>query len=917
MKIVLLKNERLLESASKDLDLPIFPDFDGLPFSENSPSVKAERVKALISILRGKVEGFVTTITAISRLLPSPEKLLKVMYDLKVGEKFPLNAEKLSMMGYSRVDYVSSVGEFSVRGEIVDVFTPSEKYPVRVELFDEDVEDIRLFDPFTQKSIDKKSSVEVLPASENLSGNPELDTLPHLRGDTSTIFDYLKDFEVFAQDLEEILKEHEKKLREIKEVAKDRWDIYKRSMMPVEEIVKLLGDVKRVDLKAKIVEKFTERVESMPILDIDDLQVGDLVVHKSYGVGRFEGIKRLKSALGEKDFVRLKYSDAVLYVPVDRLSKIHKYIGPDSREIDSMRSSRWRKRVKRIRKDIERRVKELVKLYAKRSTVRGISLLGDPELEERFAQTFPHIETSDQLRAIREVLEDLASDKPMDRLISGDSGYGKTEVALRAAFRTVVSGKQVALLAPTVVLANQHYRVFKDRLEDFGVVVEILDSTKKGKKREKVLNDIARGLVDVVIGTHSLLSKDVKFADLGLVIIDEEQKFGVEQKERLKKLRLSVNVLSMSATPIPRTLHMALSGMKDISVIRTPPLGRKSVVVNVAPYSDSIVKAAVLRELARGGQVIYVHNRVEEISKVHERIKRILPDVSTVVAHGRMNKRKLERAIDAFLTGDVDLLLCTAIIESGIDIGTANTIIVDDAHRYGLAQLYQLRGRVGRRYTKGYAYFLYPKGASKDALKRLEIIKSVSGAGSGMEIAIKDMEMRGYGDVLGLEQSGHIESIGYKYYVEMLREAVGELKGEKSEEIDVEIIGYPGDVHIPENYVRNPLERLRIYRRLALARSLDDVKELASELRDRFGRLPQPAMNLLELSRFRIRLSRIGVEKVEIGKGSITLKLRNPEPGFFSDIPHAFVSEDTVVVMKDLSEFSRWLSDRVDSHAEV
>ncbi len=917
MKIVILKNERFLESASKDLNLPIFPDFDGLPFSENSPSIRAERVKVLVSILRGDLEGFVTTITAISRLLPSPEKLLKEVCSLKIGEKFPLTPEKLSIMGYSRVEYVSSVGEFSVRGEIVDIFTPSERYPVRVELFDEDIEDIRLFDPFTQKSIDRKGSTEVIPASENLSGDPSLDTLPHLREDTSTIFDYLKEFEVLAQNLDGILKEHEKKLREIREIAKDKWDIYRNSMIPAENILRFLGKIKKIDLKTKTVKNTADRVESVPILDLDDLRIGDLVVHKSYGVGRFEGIERSKSALGEKDFVKLKYSDAVLYVPVDRLSKIHKYIGPDDREIDSLRSSRWRKRVKRIRKDIERRVKELVRLYAKRSTVKGISLPGDPELEERFAQTFPHIETSDQLKAIHEVLEDLASDKPMDRLISGDSGYGKTEVALRAAFRTVVSGKQVALLAPTVVLANQHYRVFKDRLENFGVAVEILDSTKKGKKRKEVLDGVSRGSVDVVIGTHSLLSKDVKFADLGLVIIDEEQKFGVEQKEKLKELRLSVNVLSMSATPIPRTLHMALSGMKDISVIKTPPLGRKDVVVNVAPYSDSIVKAAVLRELARGGQVIYVHNRVEEISKVHERIKRVLPDVTTVVAHGKMNKRKLEKAIEMFLTGEVDLLLCTTIIESGVDIGTANTIIVDDAHRYGLAQLYQLRGRVGRRYTKGYAYFLYPKGVSKDALKRLEIIKSISGAGSGMEIALRDMEMRGYGDVLGLEQSGYIESIGYKYYFEMLREAVGELKGEKGEEIDVEIIGYPGDVHIPEDYVRNPLERLRIYRRLSLSEKLNDVDEIASELRDRFGKLPQPVINLVELSKLRIRLSRIGVEKMEIGKGSITLKLKSPEPGIFSDIPHAFVSESTIVVMKDLLEFSSWLSDQVDSHAEV
>ncbi len=917
MKVILVKNDRLAKSISSELSLPLFPDFDGLPFSENSSAVRAERIKVLISIAEGKIEGFVTTLTAISRFLPNPEKIRSKVRKFRRSDSFSLSPSDLIEMGYTRVDKVTFVGEFSIRGDILDIFTPFGKYPVRFELFDEDIEDIREFDPVTQRSIEVLESVTITPASENFSSDPNLDTLPFDRGDTSTIFDYLKDPEFFSPNIEEVTNEHEKKLRELREISKDGWKIYKRSLIPIEEILKIVGKVKKIDVKGRAIEVTSERIESTPIVDVEDLQLGDLVVHKDYGIGKFEGLERVKSALGEKDFVKLQYSDASLYVPVDRLSRIHKYIGTERREVDSLKSSKWRRRVKRVRKDIESKVKELVKLYAERSAVKGISLPGDPDLEERFFKTFPHIETRDQLKAIEEVLEDLASDKPMDRLISGDSGYGKTEVALRATFRTVVSGKQVAVLAPTVVLANQHYRVFKNRLEDFGISVELLDSTKKGGERKEILENLKRGKTDVIIGTHALLSKDVSFADLGLIIVDEEQKFGVEQKEKLKKLRLSVNVLSMSATPIPRTLHMALSGMKDISVIRTPPMGRKPVVVNVAPYSDSIVRAATLRELARGGQVIYVHNRVEELEKIQERLERILPEISISVAHGRMDKKKLERAVESFLAGEIDLLLCTTVIESGMDIGTANTIIVDDAHRYGLSQLYQLRGRVGRRQIKGYAYLLYPPGTSREALKRLEIIKNLTDAGSGIEVALKDMEIRGYGDVLGLEQSGHVESIGYKYYVEMIRETLGKFRGEKIGEVDVEILGYPGDVHIPESYISNPFERLRIYRRLSLVGSLNDVDDIKEELRDRFGKLPTPVLNLLELSKTRVALLRIKVKKLEIGKGSITLKFHARVPDILSDLPHVVVNESTVVVMTDLRNFQRWLQGYMKLNAGV
>ncbi len=901
-RMVLVKNERLARSAASRLSLLYLPDFDAMPFSENSPEVRARRVEVLFSLMRGKAEGIVCTLSAISRYLPSPKELLDSALKIVEGKDLRIDPAVFSRMGYTRVDTVREVGEFAIRGDILDVFPPLRKRPVRIELFDDVVEEIREFDPMSQRSIGILKEVEIPPASENLSGDPSLDTLPIERGDSSTIFDY-SDFEVFSPSLEEVVEAHSKKLKELRELSPEGWERYSRSIMSIEEVLKKLGRVRKIEMETGRVEE-PERIEGVPVLDAEDLSVGDLVVHKDYGIGRFAGLEKVKSALGEKDYVKLEYADSTLYVPVERISKLHKYIGP-SRELDSLKSKKWRSRLRRIKRDIERRVKELVRLYAARSSVKGLSLVGDPELEEKFAQTFPHIETPDQLKAIEETLEDLASEKPMDRLISGDSGFGKTEVALRAAFRAVVSGKQVAVLAPTVILANQHYRTFKERMEDFGVVVELLDSTKRGKEKRKILERLKKGEIDVIVGTHAILSDEVKFSDLGLVIIDEEQKFGVEQKEKLKKLRLSVNVLSMSATPIPRTLHMALSGMKDISVLRTPPLGRKPVSVYVGPYSDSIVRAAVFRELARGGQVIYVHNRVEEIPKVLERLKEILPDVSIAVAHGRMDKRKLEAAVESFESGEADLLLCTTVIESGIDIGTANTIIVDDAHRYGLSQLYQLRGRVGRRTVRGFAYFLHPPGTSKKAVERLKVIKELTGAGSGLEIALRDMEMRGYGDVLGLEQSGHIESIGYKYYVEIVKETLGKFRGEVVEEPDVEIVGYPGDVHIPEEYVPDPMERLRLYRRISSATSFSEIDEIEEEMRDRFGRLPQAAYNLLELAKFRLALARIGAEKVEIGKGSLRLSGKF-EPGIFGSLKHAFVGKG-VIVMEDFEEFKEWL----------
>ncbi len=895
-EIIIVPKDRYVSQISQKMGMLPFPDHDGLPFSENSSFVRYSRLKVLFRVMKDENIGVVTTLLALARYTISKENLKSGTFKLKVGDSFSLTPEDFLRLGYTRVDIVRDYGEFAIRGDIIDFFSPWGDFPIRIELFDDRIEDVRIFDPTTQRSVENLEYAVLIPAREYLDLDHRYDTVVGETGSEEIALDYFENFEFKIWDLEGVLRETRKKMRELLDLAGEKADEYRKaSFESIENVVRRLKKYEeiRLDLKTFEMEKLEkkEKEDEIPIVDLDEVKPGDVVVHKDYGIGRFEGMVSLENVYGRKDYLKIKYEDSILYVPVERMSRVHKYIGTENVKLDSLSARRWKGRLRKIRDEIEKKIRDLVKLYAERSSAGGLSLQGDSKLEWEFAERFPFVETRDQIKAIEEVLSDLADDKPMDRLVCGDSGYGKTEVAMRAAFRAVVSGKQVALIAPTVVLANQHYRTFKERMGEFGIVVELLDGTRTAGEKRKVLEGLKKGSVDIVIGTHALLSDKVRFADLGLVIIDEEHKFGVLQKEKLKKLRVSVNVLSMSATPIPRTLQMALSGMRDISVINTPPVGRRPVIVHVVEYSDALIKSAVLREMARGGQVLYVHNRIEELRDVEKKLRKILPDVSVGIAHGRMNKKKLERIVESFYSGKLDLLLCTTIVESGLDIPTANTIIVDDSHRYGLAQLYQLRGRVGRRNTKGYAYFLYPRGVSKNVLRRLEILKKHIGPGSGMEIALRDLEMRGYGDLLGIDQHGYVESIGYKYYIEILKETVGRITGaEVKTDIDVEIEGFPGSVLIPEGYISDPMERMRVYRRLSSAKELEEVEEIEDYLKDVFGPPPVSVVNLMRLAKLRIKLGRMGIEKIKFEDGSMVVKYRGEKPRLFEE--HTVLEND-------------------------
>jgi transcription-repair coupling factor (superfamily II helicase) len=599
-----------------------------------------------------------------------------------------------------------------------------------------------------------------------------------------------------------------------------------------------------------------------------ELQENNLIVHVDYGVGVYRGLKHLVIGGVSNDYLLLEYLDGdKVYVPVDRLNLIQRYAGGDesSCRLDKLGSTSWQKKKKRVKAAVDEMIKDLLDLYAVRQAFKGHSFPPMDEAYREFEATFEYEETPDQLRAIAEVMGDLSHPKPMDRLICGDVGYGKTEVAIRASYRVVMSGKQVAILVPTTVLAQQHFQTFQNRFRTYPVVVEVLSRFKTPQEQKAVIRRLQEGKVDVVIGTHRLLQKDVTFRDLGLVIIDEEHRFGVIHKERLKQMRKLVHVITLTATPIPRTLQMAISGIRDLSLIQTPPEDRLSIRTFVIRYDDGAVRDAVQREIRRGGQVFFVHHRVQTIDAVAHHLKKLVPEASLAVAHGQMGERELERIMLGFVRHEYNILVCTSIIESGLDIPTANTILINHAERFGLADLYQLRGRVGRGSHQAYAYLLIPGDLvlSRDAMKRIRAIQELSELGSGFRLAVEDLEIRGGGHLLGPSQSGHIAAVGFEFYAQMIERAVKELRGEQiAEEITPEI-RFHLPAFIPETYVKDSVDRLNLYRRLSLCRSNEEVEGIREELIDRFGRIPWEAIHLLEVIKVKILLTKLSIKKLE------------------------------------------------------
>jgi len=598
-----------------------------------------------------------------------------------------------------------------------------------------------------------------------------------------------------------------------------------------------------------------------------DLKIGDYVVHKHHGIGIFIGVNTITSDHITKDYIKIKYkNDDILYIPTNALDSIRKYVGGGEAapKINKLGSKEWENTKTKVKRNLQEVAKELIELYAKRQKVKGYAFSPDTPWQKQFEDSFPYVETEDQLRCIEETKKDMEAEKPMDRLLCGDVGYGKTEVAIRAAFKAVVDQKQVAYLVPTTVLANQQYESFKARMEAFPIRVELLNRFRTKKEQEDVIRKLKLGEVDVVIGTHRLLSKDVEFKDLGLLIIDEEHRFGVKDKEKIKQLKTSVDVLTMTATPIPRTLHMSVVGVRDMSVIYEPPQNRKPVQTYVIEYDEEIIREAITKELEREGQVIYLFNNVEKIEQKAAQIEELVPEAKVTFAHGKMTGKQLEEKMEDFIQKEVNVLVCTTILESGIDIPNANTIIVENADRLGLAQLYQIRGRVGRSDKQAYAYITYKRDKllSEVADKRLKAIKEFTEFGSGFKIAMRDLEIRGAGSLLGEIQHGHLEQVGYDTYCKLLDEVVKQMQGVKVEEeqevqIDMNVSSY-----IPDTFIENSSQKIEIYQNIALCRTEEDIQNVIDEVIDRYGAMPREVENLLEIARIKELCKKAGVVKI-------------------------------------------------------
>jgi transcription-repair coupling factor (superfamily II helicase) len=915
----------------------------------------AERAVIARRLAAGEPIVVVATPAGLDTPLPAPADFSARTLRIGVGDRLEreLLLEAFAAAGYERTDTVVEVGQWSVRGGIVDVFVPSHPSPARLEFFGDDVESIRRFDPSTQRSTDALDELLVLPLGgpgDDADGAGRLlDYLPPAAPailDAPALLDDTSEEAPGRRPLREVLGERPRVELELvagtaaehvldtQEVprfnghfaslteALGRWraeGFTVRLVVADEHQAEHLRQILRdhgaeVPIAAGLdapespaivvgecssgiaisavglvllteAEVFGARRRALrrpkyqrgaALTAFTDLEVNDLVVHEDHGIGRYLGLRTMSVGDRDGDFLLLEYAEGGrLYVPVERLDLVSKYLGGDAgaARLDRMGGASWQRVKESVRAALREMAEGLLKLYAQRAVAEGHAFAGDSPWQREFEASFRFEETPDQLRAIQEVKHDMQTSRPMDRLVAGDVGYGKTEVALRAAFKAVADGHQVAVLVPTTVLAQQHWSTFTDRFGSFPAKVELLSRFRSPKEQKAVVAGLRQGTVDVVIGTHRLLSKDVGFKNLGLMIIDEEHRFGVAHKERMKQLRASVDVLALTATPIPRTLYMSLSGVRDMSVIETPPLDRLPIETVVRRFSKAVVKEALERELERGGQVFFVHNRVQSLVSMTRFIQELVPQARVIMGHGQMGERDLEATMVRFVSGQADILVSTAIVESGLDIPASNTIIINRADRFGLAQLYQLRGRVGRERQQAFCYLLVPADGRVDeqAQRRLRALQELTELGSGFKLALRDLEIRGAGNLLGAEQHGHIAAVGYDLYSKLLAEAVQELRGDPAGVAVEPVISVQVEGFLPEEYVPEVNQRLAFYKRLAGAAGAEELADLRAELLDRFGPLPEPAEQLIDIVRIRIEARTLGIERLEAGGGKAVI----------------------------------------------
>ena len=927
-----------------------------------------QRMKVIKALLEEKELTVVTSIDGCMDFLESLEKIKEQLIHYESDSTVDIEQLKnqLVALGYERVGQVEMPGQFSVRGGIVDIYCLTEENPWRIELWGDEIDSIRSFDPESQRSLENLEELTIYPAVEHIGDKDMVSFLDYFLEERTIIFldepnrltekggaveeeyrqsrmhreekgsrnlpenwlcsfeqlqkelnkrncisvcalepkqagwkvrekfylevksisAYNNSFELLVKDLHQYKKQGyriallsgsrtraERLAKDLQEegLAAFYGQDYDREICPG-EIMVVYGHAKKgfeyplikfaVMTESDIFgqeqkKKKKKNYSGSRIQDFAELSVGDFVVHEKHGLGIYRGIEKVEVDRIVKDYIKIEYrGGSNLYIPATQLDCLQKYSGADASKapkLNKLGTQEWNKTKSKVRGAVKNIAKELVELYAVRQEKEGYVCGPDTVWQREFEEMFPYEETEDQLSAIEDAKRDMESTRIMDRLICGDVGYGKTEVALRAAFKEVQESRQVAYLAPTTILAQQIYNTFVQRMKEFPVRVELLCRFRTPAQQKKAIEDLKKGQVDVIIGTHRILSKDVQFKNLGLLIVDEEQRFGVTHKEKIKQLKKDVDVLTLTATPIPRTLHMSLIGIRDMSVLEEPPMDRMPIQTYVMEYDEETVREAINRELRRGGQVYYVYNRVTDIADVALRIAKLVPDARVDFAHGQMSERELENVMYSFVNGDIDVLVSTTIIETGLDISNVNTMIIHDSDRYGLSQLYQLRGRIGRSNRTAYAFLMYRKNVmlKETAEKRLAAIREYTDLGSGFKIAMRDLELRGAGNLLGAQQHGHMNAVGYDLYCKMLNEAVKEAKGIHTMEDFETSVDLNVDAYIPDSYISNEFQKLDIYKRIAGIETQQDYDDMLEELLDRFGEPGKAVLNLLAIAKLK------------------------------------------------------------------
>jgi transcription-repair coupling factor (superfamily II helicase) len=992
-----------LEAMLGEAGVFLYPQRESLPYEEGEPHLEigGARVEALEALLSGRARITVTTPRAMQELSPAVDGLRDLRLEIRAGDvlRLPELSGRLEEMGFERVATVEEVGQFALRGGIVDVFGFGTPEPARIELLGDEVESIRFFDILTQLSVRAVDELQLLPvdlkAADGISGgarpaSPSTGSTaePAAEGERRSLLDYLPPDTLVVhlhgghtrQELErtwaEVQRLHEAEAKRgtrpeppvrlflspadaerrlaafaelfvedsgshpvanavrfralepepidrdmgrLGEVLKDASGRGERTLIlcdnqgQLERLQELLDELRvarTVELgigsltggfvladaeppfrvltdheifrRSRRIRRRRRFRGGAALESVAALKPGDYVVHMDHGIGQFRRMERVR--VGEEEFETLVIEYAggeLLRVPVHRVDLIERWAadtdGEDSQppKVHRIGGKDWSRAKGKTQKAIQEMTAELLELYAARQAEKGYQFAPDTRWQREMESAFLFEDTPDQRQATEDVKRDMESPRPMDRLVCGDVGYGKTEVAIRAAFKAVQDGKQVAVLVPTTILAEQHLHTFSERLADFPVKIEALSRFRTAKETTRVLERLTSGDVDIVVGTHRLLSPDVQFRDLGLMVVDEEQRFGVKHKEVLKQLRRTVDVLTLTATPIPRTLHFSLLGLRDMTLIQTPPRDRQPVITHVLPWTDAILEDAIRRELDRGGQVFFVHNRVETIGAIAQRVQKLVPDAAVGIAHGQMREKELEGVMTHFLDGELDVLVATAIIESGLDVPRANTLIVNRADHFGLSQLYQIRGRVGRSHHRAYCYLLVPDEIQEDAEKRLRVLEHYTELGSGYRIALKDLELRGAGNILGQQQSGFVHAVGLDTYLRLLEDTIKQMKGDgKAPVKKLAEASVDGTALIPDAYIPDEAQKLHFYRRLSREEKMEGIDALRRELRDRFGPAPEEVETMLGTAALRLLGGELGIERILVRPWDVRMNFR-------------------------------------------